>query len=451
MWNRARNSWNDWNLSEYPNNYFRFKSIRDPLYGFIDLSETEMRIIDTPVFRRLHCIKQLSHAYLVYPTAIHTRFEHALGVTHLADLVSKQLSFDDEVREIVRLAGLLHDVGHGPFSHLFEKVMENINKKKIDHTKISMMLIKEDPEISSILGDKGEKVIQLLDHRPVSGLDRKISSLATDVVSSPLDVDKMDYLRRDSYHIGVAYGQFDLPRIIHTLTNTDDPIERRICVDSKGKDAIESYRLGRYLMHAQVYKHHTRLIGDQMFLQALDLAVNEENIILEGALHTDTDLTKSHTEFLDFYTSLDDRRLYDHILNKSESKAAQILRNIQCRKLLKRIIESLPDREITNAQTRDRISRMSEDDLRSMSHEIAAQVGVKKHDVIAYSSEIPVNLYEGEIMIMWKGTPRKLDEFSPINTSKSTINKFYVFGPNEEVTKQKIKEYVKRRFGTKID
>ena len=438
-------------MSKYPDNYFRFKSIRDPLYGFIDLSEMETRIIDTPVFRRLHGIKQLSHAYLVYPTAIHTRFEHALGVTHLADLVSKQLSLDDEVREMVRLAGLLHDIGHGPFSHLFENVMENVNRKKIDHDKISMMMIQEEPEISSILGDMGEKIIQLLDHRPISGLDRQVSYLASDVVSSPLDVDKMDYLRRDSYHIGAAYGQFDLPRMIHTLTNTDDPTEQRICVDSKGMDAIESYRLGRYLMHAQVYKHHTRLVGDQMFLHALDLAVNEESVIQRDLLCTDTDLTKSHKEFLNFYKLLDDRSLYDLILSKPESTAAQILKRIQYRRLLKRAINSLPDRDITNAQIRDRISRMNEEDMRSMSREIAEQAKIERHNVIVHSSETPVNLYEGEIMIMWKGTPRKLDEFSPINTDKSTINKFYVFGPDEKAAKQRIRRCVEERFGTSID
>ena len=98
-----------------PHDYLRFKSTREPLYGFVDRAEIETWIIDTPVFRRLRRIKQLSHAYLVYPVAIHTWFEHALGVTHLADLVSKQLSFDEDIREIVRLAGLLHDTGHGPF------------------------------------------------------------------------------------------------------------------------------------------------------------------------------------------------------------------------------------------------------------------------------------------------------------------------------------------------
>ncbi len=135
-----------------PRDYFHFKSTREPLYGFVDLAGTGTGIIDTPVFRRLHRIKQLSHAYLVYPAAIHTRFEHALGVTRLADLVSKQLSFDEDAREIVRLAGLLHDIGHGPFSHLFENVLEDINREKVDHDRISMMMINEDPDLWNIGG-----------------------------------------------------------------------------------------------------------------------------------------------------------------------------------------------------------------------------------------------------------------------------------------------------------
>ena len=435
----------------YPNDYFHFKSIRDPLYGFINLSKIETQIIDTPVFRRLHGIKQLSHAYLVYPTAIHTRFEHSLGVTYLADLVSKQLLFDDEVREIVRLAALLHDVGHGPFSHLFEEVIKNANgnqpKFEHIHEKISLMLIKEDPDISSILGDKSEKIIQILDHKPSSGLDKEISSLASDVVSSPLDVDKMDYLRRDSYHIGVAYGQFDLPRIIHTLTRTDDSIEQKICVDSKGKDAIENYRLGRYLMHAQVYKHHTRLVGDQMFLQALDLAVNEENVIPQKKLCLDPDLSKPHKEFLNFYTSLDDRGLYDYIFRKGEGKASKILRRIQHRDLLKRAGEYLIEKEIENVQIRNRISRLSKEDMRTMSQKIAEETNLDKHDVIVHSTNIPVNLYEGEIMIMWKEIPRKLDEFSPIDVHKSTINKFYVFGPKDDASRQRIREWMEKQLG----
>lgn len=428
--------------------YFRYKSIRDPLYGFIDISKIETQIIDSAVFRRLHNIKQLSHAFLVYPTAIHSRFEHSLGVLYLSDLVAKQLDFQKDEIEIIRLSALLHDLGHGPFSHLFEEVLSEVNGKKIEHEDISKMLIKENPEISSILKDKVKKVIQILDHEKVDDWDEAKSTLASDIVSSPLDVDKMDYLRRDSYHIGVAYGQFDLPRIIHTLTSTNDVKEKRLCIKDKGKDSIENYRLGRYLMHAQVYQHHTRLVADQMFLRALDLAVNEENIIDKEKLKVDPTLATSNKNFLDFYTELDDRTIYDFIINSNpSSKAAGILKNIKQRKLLKRVFDFLPANEIPNAQTRDRIMRMKKPDLMKMSNEIAEKLKLEKHDVIAYLSEIPVNLYEGEILIMWKGIPRKLDEFSPIKTSESTIIKFYIYSLDNPDVKKCIQDYATANFG----
>jgi len=434
------------------NDPFRHKSIRDPLYGFIDLSETETKLIDTAVFRRLQNIKQLSHAYVVYPSAIHTRFEHALGVNHLAERVSQQLGFPDDVREIVRLAGLLHDIGHGPFSHLFEDVLANVNKTKIGHDEISRLIIKNNDEITSILGDKVDKIVQLLGHEKVEGWDESISTLATDVVSSPLDVDKLDYLRRDSYHIGVAYGQFDLARIIHTLTSTPDKVDKRLCVQGKGKDAIENYRLGRYLMHAQVYKHHARIVADEMFLRALDLAVNEEDIISPDKLKIDPSSETSVKNFLDFYTSLDDHSIYDQIIQtKPDSKSAGILGNIKKRKLLKRACDFLPDKEIEDALVRDKIMKMENKDLRDLSNEIADNLGLERHNVICYLAEIQVNLYDGEILILWKGIPRKLDEFSPIEASKSTINKFYIFCQDDPDTKQKIRKYVSENHKLPID
>ena len=305
---------------------FEHKSIRDPLYGFIDISKTEQEVIDSTVFRRLLNIKQLSHAYVVYPTAIHTRFEHSLGVTHLADKVCNQLKFSDEIKEIVRLGGLLHDIGHGPYSHLFESVLSNVNGVDVEHDWISSLIIAKDPELQEILGDKAQKIIQLLEHKPVEGWDPEISILATDVISSSLDVDKMDYLRRDSYHIGVAYGQFDLARIIHTITSTPGE-EKRICIHEKGKDSIENYRLGRYLMHTQVYAHHTRLTADQMFLRALDIATNEENILPIDKLKVNLDSSNGNDEFLEYYLSLDDKTIYDKIINsKPDGEASKLLK-----------------------------------------------------------------------------------------------------------------------------
>ena len=397
--------------------------------------------MDTPVFRRLQGIKQLSHAYLAYPSAIHTRFEHSLGVLHVADRIARQLEFGDDVRRAVRMAGLLHDVGHGPFSHLFESVLRTPNGKKIKHDIISMMLIREDDDIRGILGDDTtDQVINILKGENVDGWKESASTLAHDVVSGPLDADRMDYLRRDSYHIGAMYGQFDLPRLISALTKTpdNDKNESRVCVSSKGKDAVENYRLGRYLMHAQVYKHHARIAGDQMFLMAVRMAVDEK--ILPGErLVVDASRKKDRKEFLKYYTGLDDHSLYDLVMAKPNSTPALILKKIRRRQLLKRIIEIFPEVEISNHQSRVRVMKMEENDQVEMAHEIAKGAGCKEHEVICHSVAVPARLYDANILLMQKGIPRSLDDFSPFKEVKD-VHKLFVFGPGEK--KKVIEKYV---------
>lgn len=415
----------------------------------MDLTECEIKIIDTAVFRRLHNIKQLSHAHVVYPSALHTRFEHVLGVTHIADRMSRQLEFNNDEREIIRLGGLLHDVGHGPFSHLFETVIHELNNNtspKINHEKISEMIIRHDVELSKILGNKSDQIIQLLNHEKIDGWDESKSSLASDIVSSALDADKFDYLKRDSYHIGVAYGQFDLERIVHTLTSTPDSKNKRLCVQAKGRDAIENYRLGRYLMHAQVYKHHTRLIADQMFLRAMKLAL-DEGIIDKTKLQVSIESEDSIKQFLEFYTSLDDRSIYDMIISSCpDSVPAQILKNISKRKLLKRACEFFPTKDIKNILVRREIMAMKSDDMINLSKEIAASVNTEPHRVIAYKSNIPISMFKGEILLLWNGIPRSLDDFSPIKTDSQSVTKFYIFGPNDSTLRENIKKFVESKY-----
>ena len=183
---------------------FRKKTIRDPLYGFIDVSDLELKIIDTEVFRRLLLIKQLSHAYVVYPTAIHSRFEHSLGTLYIADRMAQELDLNYNERKIVRLTALLHDVGHGPFSHLFESTMRQINPgESSPHEKISQIIINEDPELSCILGDIKNNITDLLNAESEDNTDLlnaesedNTDLLLTSMISSGLDADKLDYLRR---------------------------------------------------------------------------------------------------------------------------------------------------------------------------------------------------------------------------------------------------------------
>jgi hypothetical protein len=414
------------------------------LYGFISLSKNEIRLIDTKAFRRLLSIKQLSHAFVVYPSAVHTRFEHSLGALHVAGRICSRLGLDKERSELIRLTMLLHDIGHGPFSHLFEEVLKRINGKKIEHELISTWMINEDSEISDIVrGQKKEIIKLLLKDETVKDWETSGRSLNSDIISSGIDADKLDYLRRDSYHIGVAYGQFDLERILHTLKIT--PSKARICIDEKGKDAVENYRLGRYLMHAQVYEHHTRIVAEQMFLKALDLAVKEKIINKKDLVVSNS---SSHKKFLETFMALDDRNLYDTILAKSTSDSAKILRNIAERKLLKRACE-IHLNDIKDVEKGNKITK-TEGKEEEIAKEIAKEAKVDPLEVIVKLTTITIKLYDKkEILVLWKKQTRDLNEMSPIS-AESSIVKFHVFGPRDKDKLHKVSMAVSKIFGLSL-
>lgn len=415
--------------------YFSHKSIRDPLYGFVNLSKKETKIIDTFPFRRLQNIKQLSHAYVVYPSAIHTRFKHSLGALHVADRMCQQLELEKNQRELVRLSILLHDIGHGPFSHLFEQVLQKINKDKFEHDDISTWIINENSEISSIVKNYKKPITQILqkDHSDPRW-ESSGNSLLSDIVSSGLDADKLDYLRRDSYHIGVAYGQFDLERIVQSIRTNSN--KTRICIDGKGKDSVENYRLGRYLMHAQVYEHHTRLAADSMFLKALDLAITEEGILDKKSLTTSKN--SSHKRFLKYYLGLDDRAIYDMILKESHSEAAKLLTAINQRKLLKRACD-YPMISMENADTSDKIRKM---DVKKLEMEIAKKTKININEIIVHISEINIKLYDKlDILVLWRGQPKDFNDLSPISAQPS-VRRFLVFGPRDDDKRKKVTQEV---------
>ena len=414
-----------------------YKSIRDPLYGFIDLTKLELSLIDTKMFRRLHRIKQLSHAYLAYPSATHTRFEHSLGTLHLSDRIAVRLDLTPEKREIVRLAALLHDIGHGPFSHLFEEVLLELNGNNVGHEKVSSMFIREDEQISDILGDKAEMVAQLLGHEQVDGWTMPESTLASDIVSGPLDADKMDYLRRDSYHVGVEYARFDLDRLVRTITCTGDA-ENSLCIDSKGMDSVENYRLGRYLMHTQVYHHHARLVGDRMFIGALNMALGDT--VNKDMLTLGSD----HREFLDYYAGLDDYSICDMIM-KCNGPASDLLGDVGRRALLKRAVDIRPNLDITSLPRRESLSKKTQAELDETAREIAKDVGLEQHKVILYTSRIPMKLYGDAFAVMYKGVPRSMGEMSPILTRPGGVARFYAFCPADK--RQEVKSLVEERFG----
>lgn len=190
------------------------KFVRDPIYGFIGLTKKEVELLGIPVIQRLRRIKQLGNTHLVYPSAFHTRFEHILGVLHIATRMAQKLNLSDDEIEIIRYAALLHDIGHGPLSHNFEAVLETINNKKITHEAITLKIIGSDHHVEKILGNKKEDVLSLF--------SESNQTVNQEIISGNIDADRLDYLRRDSYHIGVAYGNFDLERILFTINKRND-------------------------------------------------------------------------------------------------------------------------------------------------------------------------------------------------------------------------------------
>lgn len=412
--------------------------MHDPLYGFIDLSKLEIRVIDSPIFRRLHRIKQLAQADTVYPSACHTRFEHSLGVCHLAGRVARRLGFNDEMTKIVRLAALLHDIGHGPFSHIFEPVLSGINGRPISHEEISQIIIRDDEEMSCILGELAPQVAGILNHKPVPGWTSQESMLASDVVSGPLDVDRMDYLRRDSYHLGVVYGSFDLDQLIHTMTTTKDTGERWVAVNIKGWGAVEQYRLNRYLMHAQVYQHHAIVIANRMCIDSMLSAVG-------GVIGPDELLVDS-PNFLDNYMKLDDQSLSDSILS-SEGVASDIMARLRRRDLLKRVCEIYPGRDIPDPRARLKMAKMNHTAQQKVASEIAQTLHMDEHNIVVHTSHIPVHHNEDQILVIRDGVPRHLNESSPIISTHSPIDKFYIFGPDIKQVRDTVRDYVSSEFG----
>ena len=191
--------------------------MRDPIHGFIKLSKKEKQLIDTKVFQRLRRIRQLAMAFLVYPGAMHTRFDHSIGVMHIAGRICTRLRelnperVSNEDMDRVRLAALLHDVGHGPFSHVSEYLLDAHALDRTDmgpmrekiHEKITVDIIRTDPEIRDILSEEERDFVADM----IQGQDTQ--DWQRDIVSSELDADKMDYLLRDSYFTGVKYGIYD--------------------------------------------------------------------------------------------------------------------------------------------------------------------------------------------------------------------------------------------------
>ncbi|MBD1363498.1 HD domain-containing protein [Mucilaginibacter sp. ZT4R22] len=280
------------------------KIINDPVYGFISIpSELVFDLIEHPYFQRLRYIKQLGMTHLVYPGALHTRFHHAIGAMHLMGtaietLCNKGCTISAEEKEGLLIAILLHDIGHGPFSHALEQTII----EGIDHEDISILLM---DKLNEQFNGQLSLAIGIF-----KGTYHK--KFLHQLVSSQLDMDRMDYLNRDSFFTGVSEGVISSDRIIKMLSVKDDSVT----VEEKGIYSIEKFLIARRLMYWQVYLHKTVIAGEQLlckiFNRSRELALEGHKFNITPALNHFLEKVISEDDFknqphhLDIFAKLDD-------------------------------------------------------------------------------------------------------------------------------------------------
>jgi HD superfamily phosphohydrolase len=243
--------------------------IRDPVHGYVKITEIERELIDSPFVQRLRRIHQLAGAYLVYPGAIHTRFEHVVGAMHVAGQIAEALVaasyLDAGTVQEVRVAALLHDVGHGPFSHMYEEVISE--KEATSHEEISQRIITE-TSIRDTLSRNGFSPKKMSDF--AVGSQRSKPPFMNEVIAGSLSADMIDYLPRDSYFTGVEYGKVDAQRVIDSL----HVAEGHLVIDDAALNAFEVMLLARYEMFKAVYFHRTVRAAELMLVRSMKLADN---------------------------------------------------------------------------------------------------------------------------------------------------------------------------------
>jgi HD superfamily phosphohydrolase len=319
----------------------RGKIINDPVYGFIRFPEEELlQIINHPWFQRLRNIKQMGMAQLVYPGAVHTRFHHSLGACHLMgkaldELSGKGFEITKEERLAARMAILLHDIGHAPFSHALEHTLI----AGISHEAISQLVMEQLNKET-----KGALTIAI---QIFNGSYHK--QYLHQLVSSQLDVDRMDYLNRDSFYTGVSEGVIGYDRILQMLTVKNDVL----MVEEKGVHSVEKFIVARRLMYWQVYLHKTVLSSEILLINILrrakEVAKTSDALFATPALHFFLYNSFSASDFkadgklLDMYCQLDDNDIITSIKvwqTHSDTTLSNLCKMLINRKLYKVILSS---------------------------------------------------------------------------------------------------------------
>ncbi|MGZ0746317.1 HD domain-containing protein [Haloparvum sp. AD34] len=355
--------------------------IKDSVHDHIEIEGVAAALLDTPAVQRLRHVKQLGTVQLVYPSANHTRFEHSLGVYHLASKALDHLGIEGRQADRIEAAAILHDVGHGPFSHNIERLTHRLTGKY--HDDVDELL--HAGEVGEVLRDHG------LDPDEVAAIvagEGKYGQL----VSGELDVDRMDYLVRDAHHTGVPYGTIDTERLVRELTF----VEGELVLDEGNVQTAESLLLARALMNPAVYTHHVARISKAMLRRASELLVEQPDITAEGV-----------------------RRMDDHDLLgalRMTEDTRELVRRYDERDLYKRAVWAEYD------DVPDRIHDADHDAVREMEREIAGEVGLADEEVIVDVPPEP-SMEESTARVTVSGEVRHLGDQSPLVSALRTAQR----------------------------
>ncbi len=402
------------------------KIINDPVYGFITIpSALIYDLIEHRYFQRLRYIKQVSMTHLVYPGALHTRFHHALGAMHLMNLAietlkSKNVKITAEEEEAVTIAILLHDIGHGPFSHSLEHTLvEGVSHEHISHIIMNELNVEFDGKLTLAIEIFQNENKKFFLHQ---------------LVSSQLDTDRMDYLNRDSFFTGVSEGVISFDRIIKMLNVANN----QLVVEQKGIYSIEKFLIARRLMYWQVYLHKTVVSAEQMLIMALKrakkLSLKGANLFASPALShflkntIDQNSFESNPEHLHFFSLLDDTDILTSL--KVWSTHDDTVLSMLCKGIMSRNLNRV---EMGN----DAPQQSYLDSLRTSAME-KYNISHEETKYIIYSKTVSNSAYqvgEGNIQILMKDNSIQditlASDLSNLEVLSKKVQKYIVSYPKE--------------------
>ena len=397
--------------------------IKDPVFGYVYITEAEREIIDSFAFQRLRRIRQLAGAEYVYPGANHTRFEHSLGVLHLAGLLTHnpQLSevLSEDEAQMIRIAALLHDVGHGPFSHIFEHLLVKFLRKT--HEDMTTWII-QNSELRDIICNLGYDP-DVIGKLAVGNLNKPEMNFMDQIIRSAVDVDKLDFVVRDTYHTGAEYGHVDIFRLIQTL----DVLDGSLAVDIGSLSALESFILARIESFKSIYFHRVGRAVQIMLAIAMEKAKDDLGLV---------DF-KSPEEYL----ALDDYAVWA-MLKRCES-SQDTIRRLERRILIKcaydpppfymkdKIVSSIFNVEGIRNKLRDQIAEEAEVEPNLVIIDVPTLPSVPyHHSVLMEPMEIPIFYKTRD----GKKTYRRLSEISGIfDMLKGFMNILRVYTEEEHL------------------